>query len=341
MTTLKVQDVVDSSAAFDAWRADLGFAEIDAHPVYGAFGRRYYPAVFGGSRTDASFAVLDRQSPVLFVACTAGADTLDNYGSPVRFFLSAKLNEQDGAAAIETAFEHIDEIVKRAQLNSVAVADHSSLGVLSPLGKQCLNRGAAAVVRLNGWCDLRAGEAGLKRALRKSFGSLVNWGRRNLKMDLVTRDNPDRALFDRYRDFHAEVAGRVTREQASWDAMFDWVAAGRGELVLGSSDGELVAGTLIVDGSATAYYASGVYDRERFEKPMAHWPLWLAMLRSAERGLSLFDLGDLPLPNHGSAKEIAIGYFKRGFAGSIATSLTWRWQVGANRQDNQDDHGRA
>lgn len=338
MTTLKVQCAADSPAAFDAWRSDPGFAGIDAHPVYGAFGRRYYPAVFGGDRSEASFAVLDRQRPLVFVACTAGAGALDYFGSPVRFFLSPELNGQDGAAAIETAFEQIDAIVKRDKLNSVTVADHGSLGVLSPLGKQCLNRGAAAAVRLNGWCDLRAGEAGLKRDLRKSFGSLVNWGRRNLKMDVVSKDNPDRVLFDRYREFHAEVAGRITREQASWDVMFDWVAAGRGELVLGSlSGGELVGGTLVVDGSTTAYYASGVYDRERFEKPMAHWPLWLAMVRSAKRGLNLFDLGDLPLPDQGSAKEVAIGYFKRGFAGSIATWLSWRWQVGTKGQGDQDN----
>ena len=330
-----VRKAADAPAAFEAWRTDPGFAAIDAHPVYGAFGWRYYPAVFGSDRVDASFAVLDRGRPILLVACTAAAEALDYFGAPIRFFLHSQVDEPDATAAIQAAFEHIDEIARRHRLSSITVADQDALGVLSQIGKQCLNRGATAAVRLNGWCALQDGEAGLRRGLRKSFGSLVNWGRRNLTIATVTKDNPDRALFERYREFHAEVAGRVTREQASWDAMFDWIAVGRGELVLGSmSDGELVTGTMVVDGSTTAYYASGVYDRERFDKPMAHWPLWLAMLRSAERGLSLFYLGDLPLPNQGNPKEVAIGYFKRGFASSIATWLAWRWNVAANlRQD--------
>ena len=59
--------------------------------------------------------------------------------------------------------------------------------------------------------------------------------------------------------------------------MFDWISSGRGELVLGYLGEDLVAGTLVVDGATTALYASGVYDRDRFDKPLAHYPLWFAM----------------------------------------------------------------
>jgi hypothetical protein len=153
---------------------------------------------------------------------------------------------------------------------------------------------------------------------------LVNWGQRNLKIDCVGAAKPDRDLFTRYREFHAVVAGRVTRGEKSWDAMFDWIAAGHGELVLGFlASGELVAGTIVVDGATTSYYASGVYDRERFDQPLGHWPLWLAMTRSAERGMRAFDLGDLPLGGTGTEKEYSIGYFKRGFATTIASWISW------------------
>ena len=90
------------------------------------------------------------------------------------------------------------------------------------------------------------------------------------------------------------------------------------------ADGEMVTGTMVVDGAAQAYYASGVYDRERFDQPLGHWPLWLAVSRSAKRGMRVFDLGDLPLPESGSDKEFAIGYFKRGFATNIRTGITWK-----------------
>jgi hypothetical protein len=49
------------------------------------------------------------------------------------------------------------------------------------------------------------------------------------------------------------------------------------------------------------------------------------MLRSAARGMQSFDLGDLPLAEAATAKEVSIGYFKRGFATNIATWIAWSW----------------
>jgi hypothetical protein len=147
-----------------------------------------------------------------------------------------------------------------------------------------------------------------------------------MALETVDHAHPDRSLFKRYQDFHHAVAGRSTRPQESWGAMFDWITGGHGELILASLDGELVAGTMVVDGVSTAYYASGVYDRERFDKPLAHWPLWLAMLHAGERGMKTFDLGDLPVEGAASPKEVNIGYFKRGFATRTEPWTIWVWQ---------------
>ena len=68
----------------------------------------------------------------------------------------------------------------------------------------------------------------------------------------------------------------------------------------------------LVDTPASTYYLSGIYDRARFDKPLAHWPLWQAMLRSHQRGRTVFELGDVPLEGAASPKEVSIGYFKRG-----------------------------
>jgi hypothetical protein len=178
-------------------------------------------------------------------------------------------------------------------------------------------------VRIVALADLVDGEAGLRRGLRKSYRSLVNWGRRNLHIEIVDAARPDQARFEAYRAFHREVAGHVTRSAESWDASFRLVAEGWGELVLGYLGDDLVAGTLVADGTASSYYASGVYDRARFDKPMAHWPLWLAMTRSMERGRRVFELGDVPAEGEASAKEVAIGHFKRGFATRLVTRLVW------------------
>lgn len=315
----------DAHAEFEAWRADPAFAMAEAHPVYGAFGRRYYPAVFQTSRADESFAVLDGSRPVGLVSCSVGSGELDYFGFPIRFF-SPDGGQDWPVKALDLAFGHLDELSAQRRAARVTIADDAGLGVLSAIGKQCLNRRAHGDLRLTGLIELKGGESEMKRDVRKSYHSLINWGRRNLRTEIVGTGNPDRDMFSRYQEFHRAVAGRVTRSQESWDVMFDWIARGRGELVLGFLDnGELVTGTLVVDGASTSFYASGVYDRDRFELPLGHWPLWQAILRSSERGIQLFDLGDLPLPDAATAKEVSIGYFKRGFAGNISTWIAWSW----------------
>ena len=326
MRALQVETGDRFAARLDTWRHDSAFCAIKAHPVFGEFGRAYYPAVFGERRLDASFAVSEGDRALVIVPCTSGEGRLDYFGLPFRVFLRSGLEESVARRAIAEAFSHLDALVAERQVDEVAICDDGSLGELSLVGKQCVNRDATAALRLTGLCALDKGEGGMRQGLRKSFQSLVNWGQRHLKTESIDAKNANRSLFARYQEFHALTAGRVTRSKQSWDVMFDWIAAGRGELILGYlADSELVAGTMVVDGATHAYYASGVYNRERL--PLGHWPLWLAMLHSAERGMRVFDLGDLPLANAATEKEVAIGYFKRGFATNIATWIAWNWSA--------------
>ncbi len=316
----------DAPEPFRLWRQEPGLAAIDAHPFYGAFGRRYYPAVYGDERVDESFAVIEGGQALALVACARGKTTLDYYGMPIRFFPREGL-ATELSAVCKAAFEHIAALAQRYEAGQIILRDDASIGTLSKWGEQALNRGFIAEIRFSAVADLGEGERGLRRGLRKSFRSLLNWGQQNLSVICVNRANPDRASFCRYQEFHRKIAGRSTRPQASWDAMYDWVAAGGGEILLASLDNaQLVAATMVLDGASVAYYGSGVYDRDHFDKPLTHWPLWLGMLHSAERGMTVFDLGEVPPAGSASAKEVNIGYFKRGFASRIASWLVWEWR---------------
>ncbi|HXP31152.1 MAG TPA: hypothetical protein VN832_08685 [Stellaceae bacterium] len=326
-------NIVTDGDALEAWRKAPGFAAIDAHPFYGAFGRRYYPAVFGARRSNESFAVVHNDRPVLLALCARGEGVLDWYGLPSGFFPGEGLAPDLVATATKTAFEHIAGLVERHGLAGVVVRDAAIAGVLSPIGEECLNRHYQPALRLSARAALGEGEAGLRRGLRKSFKSLLNWGQRNLAVAIVNRTNPDRDGFHSYQEFHRKIAGRATRPQASWDVMYDCIASGQGELVLALLASELVAATMVVDGDAVAFYASGVYDRDRFDKPLTHWPLWLAMLHAGERGMKQFDLGDVPLAGAASEKEINIGYFKRGFATGIVPWIEWHWKKNGGTED--------
>jgi hypothetical protein len=318
--------IVRQTAENDVWQNGHAFAAMNYHPFTGEFGRRYYSAVFGPQVSDTSFTVVDGNEPLLFVPCSAGATNLDYYGMPIKLFGREGASKDAIERAIRLAFHEFDSVMSQNNLLCASVADVESGVELSAIGKQCLNRRAAATLCLSGSCDLSDLDQ-LRRSLRKSYRSLVNWGRSNLKIEYVNSSHPDRELFDRYQSFHRDTAGRSTRPQKSWNVMFEWLVEGGGELILGSlSDGRLVTGTMIVDGTEISNYASGVYDRTRFDKPLAHWPLWLSIDRSNKRGMRQFDLGDLPI-SEASQKELDIGYFKRGFASKISTWITWTWKT--------------
>lgn len=319
--------IVDHKPIIDRLRSDPGFSAINAHPVYGRFGQGYYPAVFGQAYRDASFAVIHDEVAALVFSCSVGADGLGYFGFPARAFVRHELPPGLLDGAVNVAFRHIDTLLdthqpRRLMFEEVRVGD-----ILSLFGKACLDRNCAGSLRLTGLVDFTNGAEKPGKAPRKSFRSLVNWGRRNMLIVTVDGQNAERSLFQSYQDFHFKVAGRVTRPQESWDAMYACIADGRGALYLGYLEDELVAATLIVDGTETSFYASGVYDRDRFDKPIAHWPLMYAIEQSAARGMKRFDLGHLPMAGERNDKEIAIGYFKRGFATIVANSLVWTTPV--------------
>lgn len=285
----------------------------DDHPLTGGFSRAYYPEVFGSDRIIKSFFITDGRDTLAYVPFTIGEKDADYFGHPIQVFLRA----QDQKAA-NLAVERIMEI---AQGRSVVIADtiRSSDSVISIAS-------AAAGLKVSetsyAICDLSLSREQRRASMRRRYRSYVNWGEKNISLRYVNSSNPDSNEFTAYREFHLRVAGRSTRPESSWKAMFDWITTGNGELSLGYWNDELVAGSMIVDGFKGSFYASGVYDRDRFSKPMAHWPMANAIERSAQRGKIFFDIGEVP--HSGSDKEMSIGNFKSGFVEALSLRSIWK-----------------
>jgi hypothetical protein len=174
--------------------------------------------------------------------------------------------------------------------------------------------------------DLSCSAAELRADVRDSFRTLIKWGEQQFTMRYCNEANPDASLFAEYEDLHGRVAGRRTRADASWRAMFETIARGEGELSLATFDGETVGATLVVDGETDAYYASGAYVRERFDRPIGHWPMMDAMLRAKARGIQRFRLGEVPFAGDTSSKEHSIGFFKKGFTSRLEVRLVWEFR---------------
>ena len=243
---------------------------------------------------------------------------------PLRFVGRRDLKPDIRRTALQFAFAYVDQQAAAQGLDEVSVLDERR-EIVSTIPDACSVHGATDNPYPVAYVDLTAEPATWRSALRKSSRSLINWGRRNLSICHVNKDTPDRRLFDQYRAFHADVAGRVTRAIDSWNVMYDWIAHGGGELTLAFLEQRLVAGSMFIDGAETSIYASAVYDRTQFDKPLAHYPVWLGIERAQERGMKRLELGPVPPEGTVPDKEYHIGYFKRGFATHIDTQTIWKW----------------
>ena len=293
----------------------------------------YFDGVFEGRIEDITFVIAAQDKPLLLVSGNVADDILGNFRSPLELSLSDTLAPELKVRLAKLVFEELKSDASRHRAKTILVGDGDTAKGLSEIGAQCLAMRGVPQLRLHAVADVHIGEEELWRDLRKSYRSLINWGRRNLRMEWVNQDNPRRDQYDDYQAFHRRIAGRATRPQASWDAMYDRLAAGGAELLLGFLDDALVAASLLTYESETAHYSAGVYDREKFDKPLGHWPVYLAMLRSQERGLKYFNLGIVPAHGTVSEKEFGVGFFKKGFTSRIEARLNWEIPVAPGAED--------
>ena len=290
-----------------------------ADPVSFPLASRYYQAYSAAAwQGDGSFLLLERDRPVAFVRAHAVDGVLGDNGRGVTIELG---NSDPGPTPI---LRGLEETARRLGARRLLVADRPLAGETSPLGRRLLLAGARPVLRPFATLDLSLPEARLRAGLRDSYRSLINWGIREMRFDIQRGPGFDRQALARFHAFHATVAGRETRTQETWDIQGEMIAGDRAELALGFLDGSgLVAGLLLFDWGSTTVYASAVYDRALFDKPLAHAGLFAAILRAKARGQQHFLMGEIPPAGSASDKEVSIGFFKAGFTDRAGFAIEW------------------
>jgi hypothetical protein len=298
----------------------------DGDALYGGFGRSYYPAVFGARLEDCSFGLVTPSGECVLVECDALDGTLGRFGMPIRIVWTCA---ESGTlrSLLRGAVKMLVRVAAQTSAHTVVIADPGSRELLGELGLACMALGGSIRVRVHAVVDLSRSTDELRADVRKSVKSLLNWGRRSLELRYCNSGDIDSESFDAYRRLHARVAGRVTRGQDSWRVMFETVQCGHGELVTVYLDGELVGGLLVVDGARSSHYASGASIRERFDLPLAHWPLMDAIMRAKLRGMRWFDIGELVVPGEATAKEVSISFFKKALTSRVEIRPEWRLAV--------------
>lgn len=204
--------------------------------------------------------------------------------------------------------------------------DELAGGVVSPISRHLLRRGARAEPVFSQVLDLSPDPATLRAGIRKSYGSLINWGVKNFEIRVLSGKKVSWSVLEEFRELHFREAGRVTRPEASWRCQLRMLEDDEAFLVYGYLKGALVAAGFFPFSRTNCHYGSSASRRDLFEKPIFHGLLWSAVLEAKRRGCRWFEFGEQVFPGHpvsgqSDAKAAGISLFKSGFGGDLRYGL--------------------
>ncbi len=300
------------------------FPEAYDEALYSQPARYYFDATYRERCTNLSFAVELNNRPAALVDCVLMDGLLRQYDFPARILVSRTLSVEYQSLVVSEVFRQFDAIASAHDIAAIEIEELTKTAHASPIALQCLARRSACRPGYSAIVDLTQSANDIRAGVRKSYKSLLNWGKRELCVKHVNAEIPDRQLFETYKELHLSVAGRVTRSEQSWNAQFENAVSGYGEILLGFLGDRPVAGMVVTDGMARSYYASGAYVRELFDKPLGHWLLFQAILSAKSRNRLTFEIGEILLGPDADPKIAQISMFKKGFTKNLEQRIIWR-----------------
>ena len=233
----------------------------------------------------------------------------------------------------------MDRILEELDADSLYFQDPLLDGCLSSFSHYLLSRGAVAAPYFTRLINLSLAEKELHRSLTKSYRWSINWGIKNMDIDILDAHSIQMGDMEAFRRLHMEVSGRETRSRRSWDIQYEMVKQGEAFVVFGKLGEELVTAALFIYTQAHCFYGVSASKRELFDKPLSHAILWKAIFHAKTLGIRCFETGKQDYPRQKqpfpSAKELGITAFKRGFGGETRTFLDVRLEKLPQENENQ------
>lgn len=280
---------------------------------------QYRVAEIGEGFKDLSFMVLNGSESLTVILAHKINDKIGFYASGVEIY-----GELTNKKVVTFILNHLIEQAKEHDCSALTVDDWNSHKTLSVIGQESFNRKGTPQTRLQVLQNLQQSEEEIHKQLRQSYKALVNQGNREIQFSYITNDTVSRSKFNEFQAFHKQVSGRQTRSIQSWDIQFEMIQKGTAELIMGYLEPYgLVSSGLFNDYGLTTSYAVGVYNRDLFDKPLAHANVYQGLIRAKDRGQTRFNLGIVPSYSAEQEKEYNIGKFKKGFSKGLSYFIEW------------------
>ena len=313
------------------------FQESDFHyPLYQPWNMRYYEAYESETKfEDCSFVIEEKNLPVSGVRITRnelekGRHSLSCFGLPILYIENQEMPSTQTRGAQKASKAEFDSIRQRYEVGQIGYRDFLRGGSLSFFSKILLNEGARPVPSFTQIINLSVSEADLHCQVRKSYKSLINWGKRELSLRVIDSETVAPEDIERFRKLHIQAAGRETRSQNTWDLQYEMVRHKEAFCVFGELGGELVTAALFPCSPGYCFYGVSASKKDLSDKPLSHAVIWHSIIHAKETGCSFIDLGDQYYPNQccplPGEKELSISSFKHGFGGETHARLNIVWK---------------
>jgi hypothetical protein len=263
--------------------------------------------------------------PILFIPAVELGQILSFFGYPSFYVKTVNMEDYMLEKSIEMACKLFCDFCAKQNLGfCLCCPDHiNGLHEVSKTQLMFLKNGAVFKLRYDGLIQAHDDISKITTQVRKSYKSLINWGKREMQLIFVDAQNPDFEFFSSFRLFHRQISGKVTRPIESWDIMFDLLTTNNALLCMAYINDQLVAANYLFMHQGVSMYGTGVYDRSKFDKPLSHWPLIASIHKSVQYGSSVCNLGQVFLDNSYNSKEQNIAFFKQGFSSSVRCTPYW------------------
>lgn len=291
-------------------KATCDYATCDVH-------LEYYKEYFGNDWSDLSLVAFDDKGFYLCMYIYFQGSELSFWGNPVTVY-SVQINAKDIIKIYQEIFARLEKYKEMHNVTSLKIYQNEYFAfkyfdVISKGGD----------IEYYSYIDLNQEDDSIRMNLRKSYKSLVNWGYRNLRIEIFDSSNILESVVQQFEDFHIQVSKRRTRSHESWLLQYKAVKKGMAYIVFGYLNENLVAAVLILHSNYEAYYGVAVNDRDLMAQnlPIGHAVLFESILEAKRKGLKRFNLGNVSQTSDN--KINAITKYKRGFSSVIETKIVY------------------
>lgn len=295
---------------------DIDIADFDMNPVYSPLSQSYYKEYFSDKTiSDMSIIIEINNKPVIYIPIFSFDLELTYFGMPVNVFYNLRAEKED----VHEATKQLEHIFKKSpylsEYNNITYRSDENINSI------LMNNECSYDTENELFVDLEKSEIIIKKEIRKSYKSLINWGKKNLTLKVFEQNNFDESCIDEFKAFHFKVSGKVTRNDSSWDKQGELIKNGQSFLMMSYMNNQLVSASLIMHSVNQAYYGVGVYDRDLMAEklPLSHYIVFKSIEICKQNGIKKYIIGNYAGVT--TDKESFINKFKKGFTSTVNKNL--------------------